>query len=432
MVQNPSNQKTAIFALTLKGAELAVRISASIPGSACLCNYRYALPGMTLFEHISEVFPSAWRECDSIICIMSCGIAVRMVSALLEDKTVDPAVVVLDQDGRFAISLVSGHIGGANELARKVARITGGQAVITTASDLQDKPAIDLAAKSAGLLIENSGMLSRIQAAILDEEPLWIFDPDGLLLNHLPTDHGLQVINADGEPGALRSGLGISNFPSELNATPAIFQPSPSVARNSRPDAMSHNRRVLSLLPLTAVDPSGLNATLVTPALCPVKVRTSPARRRLPQSQRAVFSAAEQIRAVGTVRDARHRALVSRQRTNFAAILGGNLVEHFFRSRLIRDQVIHATRQLPRGVVILLFQRLLCPGQQRRGFFPIDLLHQRPRSGASGNRARLVDFSLTNHLHRRGGQFTQDARLGNEQGPGRVDRPCYSGPIGNL
>jgi len=132
-----------------------------------------------------------------------------MVSALLEDKTVDPAVVVVDQDGRFAISLVSGHIGGANELARKVARITGGQAVITTASDLQDKPAIDLAAKSAGLLIENSGMLSRIQAAILDEEPLWIFDPDGLLLKHLPTDHGLRAIDADGEPGVLRSGLGI-------------------------------------------------------------------------------------------------------------------------------------------------------------------------------------------------------------------------------
>ncbi len=211
MPQNPnrSNQKTAIFALTQKGAELAARISARIPGSACLCNYRYALPGMTLFGHISEVFPSAWRESDSIICIMGCGIAVRMVSPLLEGKTVDPAVVVLDQDGRFAVSLVSGHIGGANELAREVASITGGQAVITTASDLQDKPAVDLAAKSAGLRIENSGILSRIQAAILDGEPLWIFDPDGLLLKHLPADHGLRVISAAGDLGALRASLGI-------------------------------------------------------------------------------------------------------------------------------------------------------------------------------------------------------------------------------
>src|SRR5208337_3771927 len=196
MPQNPSNQKTAIFALTLKGAELAARISALIPGSTCLCNYRYALPGMTLFGHISEVFPSIWGECDSLVCIMSCGIAVRMVAPLLKDKTVDPAVVVLDQDGRFAVSLVSGHIGGANDLARKVASITGGQAVITTASDLQDKPAIDLAAKSAGLQIENREILSRIEAAILDEEAMWVFDPDGLLLKHLPADHDLRLVSA--------------------------------------------------------------------------------------------------------------------------------------------------------------------------------------------------------------------------------------------
>jgi cobalt-precorrin 5A hydrolase len=132
-----------------------------------------------------------------------------MISPLLENKTVDPAVVVVDQDGRFAISLVSGHIGGANSLARKVASITGGQAVITTASDLQDKPAIDLAAKKAGLRIENRGALSRIQAAILDEEPLWIFDPGGLLLTQLPENHGLQVIGSEGNPDDFRHSLGI-------------------------------------------------------------------------------------------------------------------------------------------------------------------------------------------------------------------------------
>ncbi len=222
MPQNPcsSNKKTAILALTRKGAELAAGISAQIPGSTCLCNYRYALPGMTLFGKISEVFPAVWRECDSVICIMGCGIAVRMVAPLLEDKTRDPAVIVLDQDGRFAVSLVSGHIGGANDLARKVASITGGQAVITTASDLQDKPAIDLAAKSAGLQIENREMLSRIEAAILDEEAMWIFDPDGLLLKHLPADHGLRLVSAGENPEALRANLGI--WASELKTLKGV------------------------------------------------------------------------------------------------------------------------------------------------------------------------------------------------------------------
>ncbi len=163
-------------------------------GSVCYCHERYALPGMTGFERFSEAFRFAWFEHDAIVCVMSCGIAVRMVSPLLQHKTTDPAVVVVDQDGAYAISLLSGHIGGANELARKVAALTGGVAVITTASDIQEKPAIDLAAKKAGLTLENIAMASRIQAAILDEEPLWIFDPEGLLLRHLPPDSGFQVV----------------------------------------------------------------------------------------------------------------------------------------------------------------------------------------------------------------------------------------------
>jgi cobalt-precorrin 5A hydrolase len=209
MPKKPGNERTAIFALTRKGAELAAGISARIPGSSCFCNYRYALPQMIAFRKISEVFPSAWREFDSIVCIMACGIVVRLVSPLLKDKFADPAVVVVDQEGRFAVSLVSGHIGGANDLAGKVASITGAQPVITTASDLQSKPAIDLAARSAGLRIENHRMLGRVESAILDEEPLWIFDPGEFLLKHLPANHGLVVIGADADPGVLKGGLGI-------------------------------------------------------------------------------------------------------------------------------------------------------------------------------------------------------------------------------
>ncbi|MDA8308847.1 MAG: cobalamin biosynthesis protein [Deltaproteobacteria bacterium] len=194
MPKKPGRGRTAIFALTRKGAELAGRLVSQMPGSACFCNDRYVLPGMIPFGRLSDVFGSAWLDHDEIVCIMSCGIAVRMVAPMLEHKTRDPAVVVVDQNGAFAVSLLSGHIGGANELARKVAALTGGTAVITTASDIQDKPAIDLAAKSAGLRIENIAMASRIQAAILDEEPLWIFDPEGLLLRYLPVDHGFHVV----------------------------------------------------------------------------------------------------------------------------------------------------------------------------------------------------------------------------------------------
>ncbi|MDR3569798.1 MAG: cobalamin biosynthesis protein [Syntrophobacteraceae bacterium] len=210
MPKKPGREKTAIFALTRKGAELAERISRRMPGSPCFCLERYAQkPGMIAFARLSDAFGSAWREYDGLVCIMGCGIAVRMAAPLLAHKTCDPAVVVVDQNGAFAVSLLSGHLGGANELARKVADITGGRAVITTASDIQGKLAIDLAVKSAGLRIENLAMAARIQAAILDEEPLWIFDPDGLLLRYLPPDHGLQVVEAPGDSAAFSASPGI-------------------------------------------------------------------------------------------------------------------------------------------------------------------------------------------------------------------------------
>lgn len=213
-LNNLSSGGTAVFALTRKGAELAALIGGQIPGSVCFCNSRYALPGMIPFSRISDAFRSAWMDFASIICIMGCGIVVRMLAPLVDDKMSDPAVVVLDQEGRFAISLLSGHLGGANSLAHRVAAVTGGQAVITTASDIQNKPAIDLIARRAGLKVENREMLSRIEAAILDEEPLWVYDPEGLLLKHLPVEHGFRVIE-EPSPGVapgldlLRGALGI-------------------------------------------------------------------------------------------------------------------------------------------------------------------------------------------------------------------------------
>lgn len=184
----------AIFSLTRKGVELAARLREQLGGSRCFCNFRHALPGMSSFVKISEALPEAFNTYGSIICIMSCGIVVRTVAPVLKNKTCDPAVVVLDEDGRFAISLLSGHLGGANELARQVAAITGGQAVITTASDLRGKPAIDLLARKAGLRIENPAMLATIASAILDDEPIWVFDPEGILSRQLPADHSFEVL----------------------------------------------------------------------------------------------------------------------------------------------------------------------------------------------------------------------------------------------
>ncbi len=174
----------AIVALTQSGVSLALRLQGKLPGSRCFAprRHRFAIAmGATGFDRLKDVTPRIWSEYRAIVFILATGIAVRLIAPLLRHKTADPAVVVLDERGQFAISLLSGHLGGANRLARTVAELTGGRAVITTASDVRGKPALDLIAEEEGLEIENIGSLSRVARAILEEEPILLHDPENLL-----------------------------------------------------------------------------------------------------------------------------------------------------------------------------------------------------------------------------------------------------------
>ncbi len=92
---------------------------------------------------------------------MATGIVVRAIAGVVKDKFTDPAVVVVDEKGKFAISLLSGHVGGANRLALKVASIIGAQPVITTATDVEGVISLDVIAKDYGYQIENKEDLKK-------------------------------------------------------------------------------------------------------------------------------------------------------------------------------------------------------------------------------------------------------------------------------
>ncbi len=172
---------TAVIALTRNGVRLALQIQAGLPECVCYVpeRHRFALAlGAVGFDRLAAVVPELWRRYRALVFIMATGIVVRQIAPLLKHKTRDPAVVVLDERGQYVISLVSGHLGGANRLAETIARITGGQAVITTASDVQKRPAIDLIAQKLGLEIENPEMLAGVARRILEDEPVWLYDPD--------------------------------------------------------------------------------------------------------------------------------------------------------------------------------------------------------------------------------------------------------------
>lgn len=184
VVVNLNDMRLAVLAITRHGVNLAFRIQSEFPGAVCYAPVRHrfaAAMGAVGFERLGDILPRVWKEVDGIICIMATGIVVRHVAPLLGHKASDPAVVVLDERGHYVISLLSGHLGGANALAAAVASLTGGQAVITTASDVQGRPALDLIAMQKGLEIENLEVLSRFTRSVLEDTPFWVYDPYELI-----------------------------------------------------------------------------------------------------------------------------------------------------------------------------------------------------------------------------------------------------------
>lgn len=115
-----------------------------------------------------------WGKC-AFLFIGAAGIAVRYIAPYVKDKFTDSAVVVADEAGQYVIPLLSGHVGGAAELADQVAELLGAVSVHTTATDVRKKFAVDVFAKKNALHITDRGTAKRISAAVLDEEPIGIY-----------------------------------------------------------------------------------------------------------------------------------------------------------------------------------------------------------------------------------------------------------------
>jgi len=152
------SMKTAVLAITRGGRKLACRITSGLHD----CHYLDSKAG------IAETMRRAWTEYDGLVCIMAAGIVVRSIAQLLENKQTDPCVIVCDESGRFVISLLSGHIGGGNALAEKISGLIGGQAVITTASDILGHTAVDIWARNHCLRAEDDGVFVRLSSLLLD------------------------------------------------------------------------------------------------------------------------------------------------------------------------------------------------------------------------------------------------------------------------
>lgn len=178
----------ALWAVTPGGANIATSIASRLSDTT-LCLSASLAPhkdNAISFNRLSEILPQCFHNYEGHVFIMSTGIVVRVIAPLIRGKTKDPAVVVVDEAGHHAVSLLSGHIGGANALARKVSDIIGAVPVITTATDVTGAPAIDVIATKAGLIIENPEAIKGVNMALLTRKPLPVHDPYGLIQYALP------------------------------------------------------------------------------------------------------------------------------------------------------------------------------------------------------------------------------------------------------
>ena len=151
------------LSFTDRGAALAETICARLGGKTARCGVGRC-GAVSLSGWTAEAFPAR----RALVYVGAAGIAVRAIAPYVGDKSRDPAVIAVDEQGRFIVPLLSGHLGGANDLARAIAEITGGTAVITTATDLRGVFAVDDWARRQDCAVVNPAYIKKVSGALLD------------------------------------------------------------------------------------------------------------------------------------------------------------------------------------------------------------------------------------------------------------------------
>jgi cobalt-precorrin 5A hydrolase len=167
----------AVVAITRRGVETALKIKKALDNAGLPCKVyapeKYSQNGVvSLNKKLADFIKDSYSTVDALVAVMATGIIIRSVAPLLESKLTDPAVIGVDATGKFIISLLSGHYGGANELAKIIAQGIGGTAVITTASDAAGKQSVDELARTLHLTIQNPESLVAVNSAIVNGDHL--------------------------------------------------------------------------------------------------------------------------------------------------------------------------------------------------------------------------------------------------------------------
>lgn len=168
----------AIISVTEKGRRLSEHLSELLNGEHNVkryCSEKNSDKTSEGFSDIYQLTAEIFRLNEALIFVCACGIAVRSIAPHIVSKTSDPAVIVVDDCGKYAIPILSGHLGGANPIAELIAEKIGAIAVITTATDIGGKFSPDSFARANGLIIKDMNAAKEIAAAVLNGERIGLY-----------------------------------------------------------------------------------------------------------------------------------------------------------------------------------------------------------------------------------------------------------------
>lgn len=209
-----------VISFTKNGAETAQKIATLLENKYIIEVYQRGIDQSLNNTRLKRLVQQAMVDCNLIIFVGATGIAVRAIAPYLKGKAFDPAVLVVDECANFVISLISGHLGGANEITEQLAKMLGANAVITTATDIQKKFAIDIWTKENNCVIENTKNIQFISSAILNGDNVGILS-DFSIKGELP--HG--IVRSENTKNGILISLNSNKTPffNTLNVIPRII-----------------------------------------------------------------------------------------------------------------------------------------------------------------------------------------------------------------
>ncbi|MGY5151559.1 MAG: cobalt-precorrin 5A hydrolase [Candidatus Nitrosopumilus sp. bin_6a] len=175
-------EKISVLAITKNGINIGENLKKFFPDWDVFAPSKLTNEsvGITWYsEPTTEKIVELFKKNNALICIFSLGAVIRLIAPYLKEKKTDPAVIVIDDQTNFVISVLSGHIGGANELTQEIADKLGAMPVITTAADVNKTIAVDLVGREYNWKIEDESTVTKISAHMVNEEPIGVFQEAG-------------------------------------------------------------------------------------------------------------------------------------------------------------------------------------------------------------------------------------------------------------